>query len=880
MGYSNKIKRDLLKYGMALFFLFSICQNNLLAKTETCKVIFKSGDEVISDSYMPSEQIIELGAKVNNPGRLTSPSRYFLGWYKNDGAKFDFDTPITEDLILTARFARPIQRNNQDYVHVEGKLQYYLYNIGIAENPYIVAQVIGYDKNDLPAQWNLEIPEKISCDISGSVEEYKVTEVNSAFRECSNLTSIKLPKSIEYISHAFVRCNNLSNVEIADGNNKCIVVNNVLYEITSSDTLALIFFPMAHKDNMGVTTTKFEIPEKVICTIDGVLTEFNVTTISTGAFGDCSSLESVTIPEGVTRIGEGAFDGCSSLTSITIPESVTSIGYTAFYGCNKMSSIVIADGNGKYILMDDVLYEVTDKLAKEVSLVWFPEWRRIGEKATKEFAIPKMITYKGITYNVTSIGGCAFYNCINLTTIMIPEGVTSIGNWAFEGCKSLISLTLPNSVKKIELSAFFDCSSLTSVKLSEGLEDMGGSVFYGCDNLSTITIENNNKYIVVDNVLYKVTDEENMEMSLLLFLASQQTNGEVIKEFAIPEIISHNNINYKVTGIGEYAFSDDDSLINIEIPNSVMTIGLGAFGECTNLTNIVIPGSVKNIGKNAFYGCTGLTDVTIMEGAEKINYCAFYGCSNLAHVTIPESMISVDEGAFYGCNKLELVVVCGKIDFVAQTFGYNDDVYWVEYPYHKVEFVGGLNSDKTLMTQLVFRTFEKEGETYNKPGVAIDPAEYGIEVLDNGCWSINGEEKFDFKGTQIQDDITLRAIGYAGYVVKFDQAGRNEDARQVAAKGIKVETQTSGTTEISQTIVTIEGTGFKQNANPRLQKSLLINKSDLSKYGPTIKITYYYNNEKTKKYKKLGEVVTVSADTDLVINNIYDGLRIVVESGL
>lgn len=57
------------------------------------------------------------------------------------------------------------------------------------------------------------------------------------------------------------------------------------------------------------------------------------TMISYGAFCDCISLVSVTIPNSVTSIGESAFENCTGLTSITIPNSVTSIDGYAFANC-------------------------------------------------------------------------------------------------------------------------------------------------------------------------------------------------------------------------------------------------------------------------------------------------------------------------------------------------------------------------------------------------------------------------------------------------------------------------------------------------------------------------------------------------------------------
>ena len=42
-----------------------------------------------------------------------------------------------------------------------------------------------------------------------------------------------------------------------------------------------------------------------------------------------------------TIIGRNAFGGCSGLTSVTIPNSVTSIGIRAFFGCTGLTSVTI-----------------------------------------------------------------------------------------------------------------------------------------------------------------------------------------------------------------------------------------------------------------------------------------------------------------------------------------------------------------------------------------------------------------------------------------------------------------------------------------------------------------------------------------------------------
>ena len=60
-----------------------------------------------------------------------------------------------------------------------------------------------------------------------------------------------------------------------------------------------------------------------------------------------------------------------------------------------------------------------------------------------------------------AIGDIAFYNCHNLTTVLLPEGLTAIGDGAFYGCSALTSVNLPRSLRDIDSDAFHECRSLT-----------------------------------------------------------------------------------------------------------------------------------------------------------------------------------------------------------------------------------------------------------------------------------------------------------------------------------------------------------------------------------------------------------------------------------
>jgi hypothetical protein len=64
-----------------------------------------------------------------------------------------------------------------------------------------------------------------------------------------------------------------------------------------------------------------------------------VTSISYGAFGFCSGLTSVTIPNSVTSIGDYAFRSCSALTSVTIGSGIKNIGSSAFAKCTELTDV-------------------------------------------------------------------------------------------------------------------------------------------------------------------------------------------------------------------------------------------------------------------------------------------------------------------------------------------------------------------------------------------------------------------------------------------------------------------------------------------------------------------------------------------------------------
>ena len=429
-------------------------------------------------------------------------------------------------------------------------------------------------------------PWYIDCyDIKTVIIDEGVTSISDyAFYDCTNLTSITIPNSVKSIGYYALHNIGYYNIE-SNWKDKVLYIGNHLVA--------------AKTDISGVCTIK---P--------------GTKTIVDSAFYECTSLESVVIPDSVAIIGCNAFNMCSALTTVTIPDSVISIGESAFYDCANLTSITIPDnvekiGHGAFFYTgyyadesnweNDVIYINNHLIVAKYALSGNYTVKP-GTKTIADFAFYNCDKLASVTISsdVRSIGESAFKDCNQLASVTVFSGLRNIGESAFKNCDNLASIVLPSSVRSIEQMAFEDCDKLNSISLPSGVESIGDEAFNDCDRLFSITLPDTIMSIGID--AFKGTlffeDESNWENDMLYvnkhlvaakWSVINQVGGKtVIKDGT--KTIADNTFVYAVRVSTNEGFYTEPRNITPDVNYVPVILG----------RSFVIPKSVTNIGRSAF----------------------------------------------------------------------------------------------------------------------------------------------------------------------------------------------------------------------------------------------------------------------------------------
>lgn len=101
-------------------------------------------------------------------------------------------------------------------------------------------------------------------------------------------------------------------------------------------------------------------------------------------------------------------------------------------------------------------------------------------KNTTKITIGNTVTYKKVTYKITSVYTKSLRKNTKVSQISIGNNVTAIGTSAFEGCTALKSVTIGTGVTSIGKDAFKSCKKISAITIrSTKLKAVGSNAFRG-----------------------------------------------------------------------------------------------------------------------------------------------------------------------------------------------------------------------------------------------------------------------------------------------------------------------------------------------------------------------------------------------------------------
>ncbi len=533
-----------------------------------------------------------------------------------------------------------------------------------------------------------------------TLEGMYLTDIGEgAFAYCLGLTKVVVPTGVKKIGMAaFAICSNIDTLTFAAA------------ECDDFDEWSHVFLMSGKNMKVYFTGDVTTVPSYLFKSANVTGVEFPVESrierIGTHAFGYCSGLTSLVLPDTLVTIESGALYACSGLTSLTTPfvggktrqtaaSEATLFGYVfgKYEGVTLKGMTVVeqsySDAGKEKFYIPDALTKVTVTAYTNLYYGAFfgcAALRTVDIKVPSVFLIEKEETKETIP-NGYLIGNKAFYGCTSLAEVTMTENLTEIGAQAFGGCAQLGQITVPKNIDTIGKQAFIDCTRLTKVNYEAK----------ACNDFA----EDNNVFENVGTLQSGVTIAIGKQVTKIPAYFAYCYFGKTEDKNRYPNLTDITCSSDVLTAIGISAFEGNEKLVRIALSDALTSIGVKAFegtgyyrdgqkwsngllylsgcvlaynsAKASSTDQCRIADGTRLIADGAFAGELGLKNVILPSTLCYIGIRAFDGCGSLMSVSFDSeeklatgSLVSIGMYAFRSCTILESFTVTGNVSYIGE----------------------------------------------------------------------------------------------------------------------------------------------------------------------------------------------------------------------
>lgn len=349
--------------------------------------------------------------------------------------------------------------------------------------------------------------------------------------------------------------------------------------------------------------------------ISRIFIKEGVTSIGDNAFAHCYLLRSITIPEGLTIIGTDAFADVNGLQTVFNYSSIKVVIGGSKPKILNINELVNID---KFLFYtEEGTHYLAGYIGEDTDII-FPSDYNGDSYLLNDYVFqhPDYITSITITKSIENISALTFGGCSNLTSIVVADENTKYDSR--EDCNAVIETSsntlilgcsttfIPNSVTSIDSYAFYECRNLTSIVIPKTIAEISnGAIFFGCNSLTSIVVEDGNtRYDSRNNCNAIIETNSNT----LIAGCSTTIIPEDIESIGTNAFFGRGSLTSieipeNVAVLGWWSFAFCDNLTSIVIPSSVTSLSNSVFWNCCSLSSITCHTSTPlNIDFYAFEG--------------------------------------------------------------------------------------------------------------------------------------------------------------------------------------------------------------------------------------------------------------------------------------